>query len=146
MLHLGKRIHTAFLEGARTGAIEQPEHVVARLRDLGGDPDERDRLWTMVIEGYQQDSAGPWAAALLEAIRTELDILCATLPLAEPFVDRDDLANQLVVEVLAVARTERSRTWSSSDRARPPSPARSGQPTPGSRSRCSNRTSSAAPA
>jgi hypothetical protein len=70
-----------------------------RLRDFNAPEQERDELWTQLIDHYIAGPRQAWAAALLEVMRVDLLAALGALPA----ITCDDIAQQLATEVLATA-------------------------------------------
>ena len=103
MLRLSDQIHRAFQAALSSRSIDSAESLVARLRDFNAPEQERDELWTQLIDHYTSGSRQAWAAALLEVMRVDLLAALGALPAMPPAMTRDDIAQQLVTEVLAAA-------------------------------------------
>ena len=103
MLRLSDQIHRAYQSALSSGSIDGAESLVVRLRDFNAPEQERDELWTQLIDHYIARPRQAWAAALLEVMRVDLIAALGALPAVPPAITRDDIAQQLVTEVLAAA-------------------------------------------
>jgi DNA-directed RNA polymerase specialized sigma24 family protein len=103
MFRLSDQIHRAYQSALSSGSIDGAESLVVRLRDFNAPEQERDELWTQLIDRYTSGPRQAWAAALLEVMRVDLLAALGALPAMPPAITRDDIAQQLVTEVLAAA-------------------------------------------
>ena len=101
MLRLSDQIQRA--AALSFGSIDGAESLVVRLRDFSAPEQERDELWTQLIDHYTSGPRQAWAAALLEVMRVDLLAALGELPAIPPAITRVDIAQQLVTEVLAAA-------------------------------------------
>ena len=103
MLRLSDQIHRAYQAALSSGSIDGAESLVVRLRDFDAPVQERDELWTQLIDHYIARPRQAWAAALLEVMRVDLLAALGALPAIPPAITRDDIAQQLVTDLLAAA-------------------------------------------
>lgn len=103
MLRFEDQIHTAYLEALRTPGLKDCVSVVDQLRNIKTRPEERDRLWTRVIDGYRAGPREPWAALILETIREGLIVAVLTVPFLPSSLSMSDLTQQMIAEVLKTA-------------------------------------------
>jgi len=103
MLRLSDQIHRAYQATLSFGSIDGAESLVVRLRDFNAPEQERDELWTQLIDHYTSGPRQAWAAALLEVMRVDLLAALGALPAMPPAITRDDIAQQLVTDLLAAA-------------------------------------------
>ncbi len=103
MIRLSDQIHRAYRAALSSGSIGGAESLVVRLRDLNAPEQERDELWTQLIDHYIAGPRQAWAAALLEVMRVDLLAALGALPALPPAITRDDIAQQLATDVLATA-------------------------------------------
>jgi len=103
MIRLSDQIHRAYQAALSSGSIDGAESLVVRLRDFNAPEQERDELWTQLIDHYIAGPRQAWAAALLEVMRVDLLAALGALPAMPPTITRDDIAQQLATEVLATA-------------------------------------------
>ena len=103
MIRLSDQIHRAYQAALSSGSIDGAESLVVRLRDFNAAEQERDELWTKLIDHYIGGPRQAWAAALLEVMRVDLLVALGALPAMPPTITRDDIAQQLATDVLATA-------------------------------------------
>lgn len=103
MIRLSDQIHRAYQSALSSGSIGGAESLVVRLRDFNAPEQERDELWTQLIDHYIAGPRQAWAAALLEVMRVDLLVALGALPALPPAITRDDIAQQLATDVLAAA-------------------------------------------
>src|SRR6266851_5313376 len=103
MIRLSDQIHRAYQSALSSGSIGGAESLVVRLRDFNAPEQERDELWTQLIDHYIAGPRQAWAAALLEVMRVDLLVALGALPALPPAITRDDIAQQLATDVLATA-------------------------------------------
>lgn len=48
-----------------------------RIRDLTAAPEERDRLWVTLLDGYRKGPRQAWAAVLLEVLSKDMTVTIA---------------------------------------------------------------------
>ena len=103
MFRLSDQIHRAYEAALSSGSIDGADLLVSRLRDFNAPEQERDELWTQLIDNYVSGPRQGWAAALLEVMRVDLLAALGALPAMPPTITSDDIAQQLVTEILAAA-------------------------------------------
>ena len=103
MIRLSDQIHRAYQSALSSGSIGGAESLVVRLRDFNAPEQERDELWTQLIDHYIAGPRQAWAAALLEVMRVDVLVALGALPALPPAITRDDIAQQLATDVLAAA-------------------------------------------
>src|SRR6202158_2808166 len=103
MIRLSAQILRAYQSALSSGSIGGAESLVVRLRDFNAPEQERDELWTQLIDHYISGPRQAWAAALLEVMRVDLLVALGALPALPPAITRDDIAQQLATDVLAAA-------------------------------------------
>ena len=107
MLRFSDQIHHAFIDTVQSGVLDLPEAdmlvLPTRLRNLESPGEERDMLWQFLLGRFHAGPRGPWASVLLEAMRPDLTIAIASVPALPPAVSGDDIAQQLVAELLTAA-------------------------------------------
>jgi AcrR family transcriptional regulator len=103
MMRFVDQIHLAFGETVRSGSLVGVEDLPARLRDLAAPPEERDRLWSDALRAYIEGPRQPWATIVLEAMCPDLAVTVATIPAMPPAITHDEVAQQLITELLAAA-------------------------------------------
>ena len=76
----------------------------ARLQGCRLDPRARDLFLCELLVAYRSNRERSQIAPLiLEAVRPQLEVRCLRLSPQEPYLDAEDLAQQLVLEVLDLA-------------------------------------------
>jgi hypothetical protein len=103
MMRFTDQIHRAFLETIRSGALPGADDLPERLRDFSIPGEELDALWARVLDGYRTGPRQAWATVLLEAMRPDLAAVVVAVPAVPPAITREELAQHLIVEVLAAA-------------------------------------------
>ena len=68
MLRLSDQIHRAYQAALSSGSIDGAESFVVRLRDFNAPEQERDELWTQLIDHYIARPRQAWPAALLQVM------------------------------------------------------------------------------
>ncbi|MGH7489035.1 MAG: RNA polymerase sigma factor, partial [bacterium] len=74
-----------------------------RLRNLESPGEERDMLWQFLLGRFQAGPRRPWASVLIEAMRPDLAVAIASMPAMPPAISRDDIAQQIMAELLTAA-------------------------------------------
>ena len=107
MLRFSDQIHRAFIDTVQSGVLDVPEAdllaLPIRLRNLECPGEERDTLWRLLVGRFQAGPRGPWSAVVLEAMRPDLAAAIASIPAMPPAISRNDIAQQLIAELLAAA-------------------------------------------
>lgn len=103
MMRFVDQIHQAFQETVRSASLVGVEDLPARLRDLEAPPEERDRMWNHALRAYIEGPRQPWATIVLEAMCPDLAVTVATIPAMPPAITHDEVAQQLITELLAAA-------------------------------------------
>jgi len=79
------------------------------------DRERRDRLIAQALVGYRRGPKDFWGPLLLELLAPKLTIHVSRLSVVEPYIDSQDVAQQLLVELLAAAASmplpTNSRRW-----------------------------------
>ncbi len=103
MLRLSDQIHATYLEVAARDDLRHAQPLLDCLRDFNAPPEDHDAAWTELLGRYVQGPRQLWAVAVLEAMRVDLLVVLVSLPALPPVITRDDMAQQLVTEILAAA-------------------------------------------
>ena len=79
------------------------------------DRDRRDRLIAQALIGYRRGPKNFWGPLLLELLAPKLTTLVSRMSTVEPFIDSEDVGQQLLLELLAAAASmplpTNSRRW-----------------------------------
>ena len=103
MMRFVDQIHQAFRETIRSGSLVGVEDLPCRLRVWGAPAETRDQMWTQVLRDYVEGPRGAWATILLEAMCQDLVVAIAAMPAMPPAITHDEVAQQLITELLAAA-------------------------------------------
>lgn len=106
MLKLNDQIHHAFSATIRAGVLSEEtgiKHLPYRLGDPACGPDERDELWSRMLQGFADGPREAWGSVILERLGPALVAALGSVLLIPPSHDRDDVAQQLVAEVFEAA-------------------------------------------
>jgi hypothetical protein len=103
MMRFVDQIHQAFRETVRSGLLVGVEDLPTRLRVWGAPAETRDQMWTQVLRDYVEGPRGAWATILLEAMCPDLVVAIAAMPAMPPAITHDEVAQQLITELLAAA-------------------------------------------
>jgi len=103
MMRFVDQIHQAFQETIRSGSLIGVEDLPGRLKDLAAPPDERDRLWSYLLNAYVEGPRRPWATIILESMCPDIAVTVATIPAMPPAITHDEVSQQLITELLAAA-------------------------------------------
>lgn len=103
MMRFVDQIHQAFRETVRSGPIPGVEGLPDRLRDLSAPPEDRDSLWSRVLSAYVEGPRQPWATVILEAMCPDIAVTVAVTPALPPAITHDEVAQELITEVLSAA-------------------------------------------
>ena len=103
MMRFIDQIHQAFRDTVRSGSLATALDLPGRLRDLATPPEERDQIWNDVLQAYIAGPRHQWATIVLEAMCPDLAVTVATIPAMPPAITHDEVAQQLITELLAAA-------------------------------------------
>ena len=103
MMRFVDQIHQAFGDTVRSGSIPGVGELPDRLRDLAAPAEERDCLWGEVLRAYIEGPRQPWATVILEAMCPDLAVTVAITPAMPPAITHDEVAQELITEVLTAA-------------------------------------------
>jgi hypothetical protein len=103
MMRFVDQIHQAFRDTVRTGLLVGVEDLPSRLRAWTAPADTRDRLWAQVLRDYVEGPRTAWATVILEAMCPDLVTTIAAMPAMPPAITHDEVAQQLITELLAAA-------------------------------------------
>lgn len=103
MMRFVDQIHQAFRDTVRTGSLVGVEDLPSRLRVWRASADTLDRMWAQVLHGYVQGPRAAWATIILEAMCPDLVAAIAAMPAMPPAITHDEVAQQLITELLAAA-------------------------------------------
>ena len=103
MMRFTDQIQRAFAETVRSGTLPDVEDLPERLRDFTSKGPELDVLWTDLLRHFQDGPRQLWATVLLEAMRPDLAVAVAVVPAFPPAITRDEVAQQLIADLLAAA-------------------------------------------
>lgn len=98
-----EQIQRAFEETVRSGVLSGAAKLPERLRDYLAPGCELDALWADLLQHFQEGPRQPWATVLLEAMRPDLAVAVAAVPVLPPVVTREDFAQQLMANLLTAA-------------------------------------------
>ena len=85
------------------GLLSEAGPLVDRLRNFDVSPEESDAIWAELINRYLQGPRADWALVVLEVMRVDLLELLGSLKPLPPTFTREDIAQQLIVELLSAA-------------------------------------------
>jgi len=97
------QIHQAFRDAVRSGSLATAQDLPARLRDLATPPEERDQIWNDVLQAYIAGPRHQWATIVLEAMCPDIAVTVAKIPAIPPAITREEVAQQLITELLIAA-------------------------------------------
>jgi hypothetical protein len=60
-------------------------------------------MWSEVLRGYVEGPRQPWATVVLEAMCPDLVVTVAAFPALPPAITREEVAQQLITELLSAA-------------------------------------------
>lgn len=103
MIRFSDQIHFAYRLIVTDGLLPEASLLVDRLRNFDVSPGESDALWAELIGRYIQGPRANWALVVLEVMRVDLLELLGSLKSLPPAVTREDIAQQLIVELLSAA-------------------------------------------
>jgi len=103
MMRFVDQIHQAFRETVRSGSLATAQDLPARLRDLAAPPEERDQMWNDVLQAYVAGPRHGWATIILEAMCPDIAVTVASIPAIPPAITREEVAQQLITELLVAA-------------------------------------------
>jgi hypothetical protein len=103
MMRFIDQIHQAFRDTVRSGSLATAQDLPARLRDLATSPEERDQLWNDVLQAYIAGPRHQWATIVLEAMCPDIAVTVAKIPAIPPAITREEVAQQLITELLIAA-------------------------------------------
>ena len=103
MMRFVDQIHQAFRETVRSGSFATAQDLPARLRDLAAPPEERDQMWNDVLQAYAAGPRHGWATIVLEAMCPDIAVTVASIPAIPPAITREEVAQQLITELLVAA-------------------------------------------
>jgi hypothetical protein len=103
MMRFVDQIHQAFRATIRSRSLVDVEDLPSRLRVWEAPAETRDQMWTQVLHHYVEGPRGAWATILLEAMCPDLVVTIATMPAMPPAITHDEVAQQLITELLAAA-------------------------------------------
>ena len=103
MMRFVDQIHQAFQETVRSGSLVGVEDLPGSLRDWRAPADALDRLWTSMLRDYVDGPRMAWATIILEAMCPDLVTTIAAMPAMPPAITHDEVAQQLITELLAAA-------------------------------------------
>ena len=103
MMRFIDQIHQAFRDSVRSGSLATAQDLPARLRDLATPPEERDQIWNDVLQAYIAGPRHQWATIVLEAMCPDIAVTVAKIPAIPPAITREEVAQQLITELLIAA-------------------------------------------
>ncbi len=103
MMRFVDQIHQAFRDTVRSGSLATAQDLPARLRDLATPPEERDQIWNDVLQAYIAGPRHQWATIVLEAMCPDIAVTVAKIPAIPPAITREEVAQQLITELLIAA-------------------------------------------
>jgi len=103
MMRFIDQIHQAFRDTVRSGSLATALDLPARLRDLATPPEERDQIWNDVLQAYIAGPRHQWATIVLEAMCPDIAVTVAKIPAIPPAITREEVAQQLITELLIAA-------------------------------------------
>ena len=103
MMRFVDQIHQAFRETVRSSSLVGVEDLPGKLRDLATPPEQRDRMWSDLLHAYVEGPRQPWATVILETMCQDLAVTVALVPAMPPAISHEDIAHQLITELLAAA-------------------------------------------
>ena len=103
MMRFIDQIHQAFRDTVRSGSLATAQDLPARLRDLATPPEERDQIWNDVLQAYIAGPRHQWATIVLEAMCPDIAVTVAKIPAIPPAITREEVAQQLITELLIAA-------------------------------------------
>jgi hypothetical protein len=103
MMRFVDQIHQAFRDTVRSGSLATAQDLPARLRDLATPPEERDQIWNDVLHAYIAGPRRQWATIVLEAMCPDIAVTVVKIPAIPPAITRDEVAQQLITELLIAA-------------------------------------------
>ena len=103
MLRFSDQIHLAYRLILTAGLLPEASLLVDRFRNFDVSPEESDALWAELINRYLRGPRADWAVVVLEVMRVDLLEVLGSLKPLPPAVTREDIAQQLIVELLAAA-------------------------------------------
>src|SRR2546427_9961079 len=103
MMRFVDQIHEAFRETVRAGSLVGVDDLPSRLRLWRAPAETRDRMWSQVLRDYIEGPRAAWATIILEAMCPDLVITIAAMPAMPPAISHDEVAQQLITELLAAA-------------------------------------------
>ena len=109
MMRFVDQIHQAFHETVRSGSLVGVADLPRRLRVWGAPPDTRDQMWTQVLRDYVNGPRAAWATIILEAMCPDLVITIAAMPAMPPAITHDEVAQQLITELLAAVTPNQTK-------------------------------------
>ena len=103
MMRFVDQIHEAFRETVRAGSLVGVDDLPSQLRLWRAPAETRDRMWSQVLRDYIEGPRTAWATIILEAMCPDLVITIAAMPAMPPAITHDEVAQQLITELLAAA-------------------------------------------
>ena len=103
MMRFADQIHEAFRETIRAGSLVGVDDLPSRLRSWRAPAESRDRMWAQVLRAYIEGPRTEWATIILEAMCPDLVITIAAMPAMPPAITHDEVAQQLITELLTAA-------------------------------------------
>src|SRR2546427_4654822 len=103
MMRFVDQIHEAFRETVGAGSLVGVDDLPSRLRLWRAPAETRDRMWSQVLRDYIEGPRTAWATIILEAMCPDLVITIAAMPAMPPAITHDEVAQQLITELLAAA-------------------------------------------
>jgi hypothetical protein len=103
MMRFVDQIHEAFRETVSAGLLVGVDDLPSRLRLWRAPAETRDRMWSQVLRDYVEGPRTAWATVILEAMCPDLVITIAAMPAMPPAITHDEVAQQLITEILAAA-------------------------------------------
>jgi hypothetical protein len=103
MMQFTEQIQRAFAETVRSGVLPGIADLPEQLRDFAAEGPELDELWAGLLRHFQEGPRQTWATVLLEAMRPDLAVAVAVVPLFPPVVTQEDFAQQLMANLLTAA-------------------------------------------
>jgi hypothetical protein len=103
MMRFVDQIHQAFRDTVRSGSLPTAQDLPVRLRDLATPPEERDQMWNDVLQAYIAGPRHQWATIVLEAMCPDIAVAVAKIPAIPPAITREEVAQQLITELLIAA-------------------------------------------
>src|SRR5258708_17766849 len=103
MMRFADQIAEAFRETVRAGSLVGVDDLPSRLRLWRAPAETRDRMWSQVLRDYIEGPRTAWATIILEAMCPDLVITISAMPAMPPPLTHDEVAQQLITELLTAA-------------------------------------------